>query len=45
LADDILQAVEASDASRASNQFKEKLEKGVKAWDIHLSLFPAAQQS
>ena len=44
MADDILQAVEASDAARASNQFKEKLEKGVKAWDIHLSLFPAAQR-
>jgi hypothetical protein len=44
LADDILQAVEASDADRASKQFKENLEKGVKAWDVHLSLFPAAQR-
>jgi hypothetical protein len=44
MADDILQAVEASDAGRASTQFKKKLEKGVEAWDIHLSLFPAAQR-
>jgi len=44
LADDILQAVEASDAGRATNQFKKKLEKGVEAWDIHLSLFSAVQR-
>lgn len=44
MANDILQAVEASDADRALNQFKQKMEKGVEAWDIHLSLFPAVQR-
>jgi hypothetical protein len=28
----------------ASNQLKEKLEKGADAWEIHLSLFPAVQR-
>jgi hypothetical protein len=44
LTNDLLQAIEASDSVRASNQLKEKLEKGADAWEIHLSLFPAVQR-
>jgi hypothetical protein len=40
---DLLQAIDASDFTRASTQFKKKLEKGSDAWDIHLSLFPTVQ--
>ncbi len=42
--DELLQAIEASDSVSASNQLKEKLEKGADAWEIHLSLFPAVQR-
>jgi hypothetical protein len=41
---DLLQAVEASDITRANKLFVEEIRKGSNAWEIHLSLFPAVQQ-
>jgi len=42
--DDLLQALEASDVARASEQLRKKLSKGEEAWEIHLSLFPVVQR-
>jgi len=44
VADDLLQALEASDVARASELLRKKLGKGDEAWDIHLSLYPAVQR-
>ncbi len=42
--DHLLAAVEASDKDKALEYFKAAREKGSKAWDIHLALFPIVQQ-
>jgi hypothetical protein len=42
--DDLLEALEASDAARASELVGEKLSNGGEAWEIHLSLFPVVQR-
>jgi hypothetical protein len=42
--DDLLEALEASDAARASELVGEKLSTGGEAWEIHLSLFPVVQR-
>lgn len=42
--DELLAAVEGSDNKKALECFAEMRGKGQKAWDIHLSLFPAAQR-
>ena len=44
MADDLLQALEASDATQATELFMEKIAKGGDAWEIHLSLFPLVQR-
>jgi hypothetical protein len=44
LADDLLQALEASDTTQATELFMEKIAKGGDAWEIHLSLFPLVQR-
>jgi hypothetical protein len=44
LADDLLQALEASDATQATELFMEKIAKGGDPWEIHLSLFPLVQR-
>jgi hypothetical protein len=44
LIDDLLQALEASDATQATELFMEEITKGGNAWEIHLSLFPLVQR-
>jgi len=44
VANDLLQALEASDVARASEQLRKELGKGRGAWEIHLSLFPVVQR-
>ena len=44
MADDLLQALEASDATQANELFMEEIAKGGDAWEIHLSLFPLVQR-
>jgi len=44
LTDDLLQALEASDATQATGLFMEKIAKRGDAWKIHLSLFPLVQR-
>jgi len=41
--DQLLGAVETSDKAKTLEYFKAATEKGYKAWDIHLALFPIAQ--
>jgi hypothetical protein len=40
----LLNALEASDAVRASEQLRKELDKGSRPWEIHLSLFPVVQR-
>lgn len=42
--DELLEAMETSDRGKALECFKEAMEKGYNAWDIHLSLFPLIQR-
>ncbi len=42
--DDLLQALEASDVARASEELRKKINKGEEAWEIHLSLYPVVQR-
>jgi hypothetical protein len=42
--DELPAAVEASDKGKALEYFKAATEKGYKAWDVHLSLYPVAQR-
>jgi hypothetical protein len=42
--DQLLTAVEASDKDKAFAHFRTATEKGYKAWDVHLALFPIVQQ-
>lgn len=42
--DGLLQAVEASDVTRASEEYREKVRNGRDPWEIHLSLFPVVQR-
>ena len=42
--DDLLQALEASDTTQATELFMEEITKGGNAWEIHLSLFPLVQR-
>jgi hypothetical protein len=44
VADDLLEALEASDVARASKLLREKLSEGGEALEIHLSLFPVVQR-
>jgi hypothetical protein len=44
LTDKLLQALEASDATQATELFTEEITKGGDAWKIHLSLFPFVQR-
>jgi hypothetical protein len=44
LANDLLKALEASDAAKASEHLKEQIQMGAEAWDLHLSLFPLVQR-
>ncbi len=44
MAGELLQAIEDSDAVRASNCLNEELGKGMTPWEIHLSLFPVVQR-
>lgn len=41
---DLIEAIERSDTARASMFFREKMERGPAAWEIHLSLFPVMQR-
>ncbi len=40
----LLQAIEASDPDRASDQFRKELGRGARAREIHLSLYPVVQR-
>jgi hypothetical protein len=42
--DDLLQAIEDSDVSKASKLFQQKIEQGADPWEIHLALFPVIQR-
>jgi hypothetical protein len=42
--DQLPAAVEASDKDKALQYFSATMEKGCKAWDVHLALFPIVQQ-
>jgi hypothetical protein len=42
--DELLAAIEASDRGKTLEHFKAATEKGHKAWDMHLSLFPLVQR-
>ncbi len=42
--DDLLQALEASDVARASEQLRKKINKGEEPWEIHFSLYPVVQR-
>jgi hypothetical protein len=44
VADDLLQALEASNGARASEQLRIKINKGEDAWEIHLSFYPVVQR-
>jgi hypothetical protein len=44
MTDQLLTAIEASDKSKAFEYFNAAMEKGCKAWDLHLALFPIVQQ-
>ena len=44
MTDQLLAAGEASDKGKALEYFKQAMEKGSNAWDMHLVLFPAVQQ-
>ncbi len=44
MADDLLQALEASDVAMASEELRKRIGKGGEAWEIHSSLFPAVQR-
>ena len=44
MAGELLQAMEDSDAVRASNCLSEELDKGIILWEINLSLFPVVQR-
>lgn len=44
MANDLLQALEASDVTRAYEQLKNKTGKNSDPWEIHLSLFPVVQR-
>ena len=44
LTSELLQALEASDVAKASEQLREKISKGAEAWEIHLSLYPLVQR-
>jgi len=44
LTNKLLQALEASDATQATELFTEEMAKGGDAWEIHLSLFPLVQR-
>ncbi|MEE9611417.1 MAG: hypothetical protein V3W19_09205 [Desulfatiglandales bacterium] len=41
---ELLQALEASEVAKASEQLREKISKGAEAWEIHLSLYPLVQR-
>lgn len=42
--DGLLQALEVSDVTVASEEYREKIRKGSDPWEIHLSLFPVVQR-
>ncbi len=42
--DDLLHALEVSDAVEAYRQLRKKFDEGSDAWEIHLSLFPVVQR-
>jgi len=41
---DLLQALDASDITRANELFTEEISKGIDVWEIHLGLFPVVQR-
>lgn len=44
MSNDLLQALEASDVTKASERLMKRIGKDGSAWDVHLSLFPVVQR-